>query len=474
MFMHTRFILLSLFICLCYFSARSQVYEISLGKQTLALPGRHFYVSDIIDARISKNNIGWVQRGLANARVGANLAKGFKPELTDFFNRNLPAQANLQPVIVKVLKFQVSEHTSAASESAKAEVAIDFIYHKDNTYYHLFRGIGVAKRYGLDVTAGHDDNIKAAIEQCLKQFSRESIEQYMAQAKPSTWQEISKDFLATLETHDYPILTDSTTKKGIYQTFLDFRNNQPLAAQNLVIEKVSRESKHLRNIYEVKPYLQEADGSKKPLKNVWGFSDGENVYVQYNKDYFLMDRQGNTFTFYGYGPMNTNQGAVAAGALAGGLIGGAIVGAATQKATQAEYILDMMTGHILSVENAQVKASSSPVAEYPAKITLYWWSGTASMQKLEVYVNNNLVHTLQPKTQVELEWENMSTEMNICIKNGEEACFTFIPNFKKVNYIECGVLTKGGANNPEIKPVDAKEGEFYTKKIKYLQEKNKK
>lgn len=471
--MRIHFILLTVLSFFCHSSVWSQVHEISLAKQTLELQGRHFYVSDIIDARISKNNIGWVQRGLVNSRTEANLAKGFKPELTDFFNRNLPAQNNLQAVIVKILKFQVSEHTTAYSESAKAEVAIDFIYQKDDKFYHLFRCIGVEKSYGMDVTARHDDNIKTAIEQCIKQFSRESIEQLLAKANPSTLSEMSKDFLSTLETHDYPILTDSVMKKGIYQSFLDFRNNQPLTAQNLVIEKVNKTSKQLQNIYEVKPYLLEADGSKKSLKNIWGFSDGENLYIHHNKDFFLIDRDGNTFSFYGYGPVNTNNAAVVAGAVAGGMIGGAIVGAATQRATQAEYILDMMSGHILSIENASVEMRPNPVVEYPAKITLYWWSGAASTEVLNVYVNDSLVHSIQPKSQIELEWGNMSTEMNICVKSQQEVCYTFIPNFKKINYIECSVTTKGGANQPEIKPVEAKEGEFYVKKIKYLQDKEK-
>jgi hypothetical protein len=68
----------------------------------------------------------------------------------------------------------------------------------------------------------------------------------------------------------------------------------------------------------------------------------------------------------------------------------------------------------------------------------------------------------------------MTTEMNICVKNGQEACYTFIPSFKKINYIECGVPTKSGAGKPDIKPVEAKEGEFYVKKIKYLQDRENK
>jgi hypothetical protein len=452
--MHIRFILLTFFISFCHFSVQGQGYEISLSKQSIDLSAGKFYVSD---------------------RVGANFTKGFKPELMDFFSKNLPAQHNLQPVILKILKFQISENTGLATEAAKAEVAIDFIYQQNDKYYQLFRGIGVAKKNsGLDVTGSHDNNIKAAIEQCFRQFERQDIAHYMATANALSWQEVSKDFLATLETHNYPILTDSATKKGIYRSFLDFRNNQPLSVQNLLVEKVTRESRNLRNIYEVRPFLTEPDGSKKLLKNVWGFSDGENVYVHFNKDYFLMDRDGNTFSFYGYGPMNNNSPAVAAGAVAGGMIGGAVVAVATQRATQAEYIVDMMSGQIVSVDNARVEVINSHAAEYPAKIALYWWSGAPASQALNVYVNDSLMYTIQPKSLIEIEWENMSTEIKICLKDQQEACFTFIPNFKKINYIECGLITKGGASRPDIKPVDAKEGEFYVKKIKYLQDKEKK
>ncbi|QHT70581.1 hypothetical protein GXP67_29975 [Rhodocytophaga rosea] len=472
--MYPRLTILSLFVFFCHFSASAQVHGVSLSKQTFVLPGRKFYISDIIDARIDKNNIGWVRKGLTNTKMEADLKKRFKPELMDFFNRNLPPYTNLQPVIVKVLKFQITEHNGAATESAKAEIVIDFIYKQEDNYYNLFRGIGVTKSGNLDVTLMHADNIRSALVQCLTQFVNEDIEHYLERASVSNWEEISKDFIATLETHQYPILTDSVLKKGIYQRFSDFRNNSPVTAPNLVMEQVSREAKHLQHIYEVKPYLLDEKGNRKSLKNVWGFSDGENLYIYHDKDYFLMDRSGGTYAFYAFGPTQTNYTAITAGAVMGGLVGAVAIGAATQKSTQAEYILDMITGHVTMKDKASIEDTPAITPEYPASINIYWWSGTSKDQALEVYVNDSLVRTIVPKYQLVFDWETQASEIKICVKNQQEACFTFVPSFKKTNYIACSINTKGGINQPEIKSVEAQEGEFYIKKIKSLEEKEKK
>jgi hypothetical protein len=93
----------------------SQTHQLTLENQRVDLSKRSYNVTKVIDERSDKTNIGWVQRGMVNAKVNANFANPFETEIRNFLNRNLVSneiKPNIQ-IIIRTLK--ISEKTTFMS-----------------------------------------------------------------------------------------------------------------------------------------------------------------------------------------------------------------------------------------------------------------------------------------------------------------------------------------------------------------------
>lgn len=77
--------------------------------------------------------------------------------------------------------------------------------------------------------------------------------------------------------------------KGVYLSFDEFRNGRPSCTDY----EVRFES--LADII----YVKEADGRSYPRRNVWGFSDGETVFIRMGSNFFPLYNQQKTWEFYG-------------------------------------------------------------------------------------------------------------------------------------------------------------------------------
>jgi len=88
---------------------------------------------------------------------------------------------------------------------------------------------------------------------------------------------------------EIPILLDHHKKKGLYMNYEDFLNNTPSAA-NFEIDK---------DKYTDALFVTNAGGQSQLIRNVWGYCDGENMYIKSGEKYFQLCRVNNTFYFYG-------------------------------------------------------------------------------------------------------------------------------------------------------------------------------
>ena len=160
-----------LFPLLCsYLSVYSQTL-ISLSAREVAIRHPTFYISEIVDARSNKDIVGIVQRGLNNKQVIAQFKNGFQEELKNVVAEFLQPQANLTPLIEHVLKLNVFERTLLTSETAIAEVIVEF-YTKTNAGIALVKSsASTVTSGGLDVTRSHGRNIERCLADCLSQVN---------------------------------------------------------------------------------------------------------------------------------------------------------------------------------------------------------------------------------------------------------------------------------------------------------------
>jgi hypothetical protein len=77
-------------------------------------------------------------------------------------------------------------------------------------------------------------------------------------------------------------------QRGIYLTFTDFLNSRPSLYQ-FSLEQ-DEESDYL--------YIEE-NGQEKLFTDFWGFSDGQDLYVNLEYNFFKLTRDKNTYSFWG-------------------------------------------------------------------------------------------------------------------------------------------------------------------------------
>jgi hypothetical protein len=459
-------VLLLFFASFCL-NSFSQDYLIDLQKLPIHLPDRNFYVKEVVDARSVKTTIGQVRRGSSNVKVNANLRNGVAPELLACLNHNFPAKAGCEPLVLRVTKLKIHERTQVSGEAATAELSVEFFEPRGDGYLPVHRAAAVVQRKGIDVTNRHNDNIAEALQKCLRQLLESGWNEQPRHDSTAVGRETLTALVSgTEEAQDYRIYTAETPAKGIYQSFKEFSDNRPGITEGFTPKSEPRGGKEWRGDTEVTPYVTNAGGTPKPVRKVWGFSDGSTAYVWFRGSYFPIEIQDNVVTFYGYsGPDQT---LMVTGSVAGGLTGALIVAAATAKG-KARYIVDMLTGEpaLFEVNSDEGRA----VASTPAKVTIYCREHkTAGPMLLTLRdQQDSLTAELAPNSFTELEWTNVRTDLSVCVEGQTGDCLQFLPSVDQPNYLELVPADKTHLQ-PHLRPVKAQEAEFYLKKIRYAQE----
>ncbi len=170
-------------------------------------------------------------------------------------------------------------------------------------------------------------------------------------------------FSGNVQANDLPILKENL-KRGIYQTYEQFVNNDPIIADSFYIEKKERKRKNWKGTYSLTPRFTEND---KKIKQIWGFCDGTTVYVYHQKEFFPIEMNDNDIDFFGYGNkkgsskegvdiMNVGGWICTGGitivvglpiVMVGGIV--AISTSSSYKKHKVEYTIDPQNGDIVSI-----------------------------------------------------------------------------------------------------------------------------
>jgi hypothetical protein len=142
----------------------------------------------------------------------------------------------------------------------------------------------------------------------------------------------------TRQQFNIPITNTTTYMKGVYKTFTEFKNNTPS-----YINYEIRKDKLTETIF-VKDKLGEH-----PVRDVWGFSDGNNIYVQASDNYFPLTKKQNTFVCYGAKELSRSRHVRAENVLILGVFAGGLGNGnkkVSYKVKRKLYQLDMETGEL--------------------------------------------------------------------------------------------------------------------------------
>ena len=464
----------TLLLCWYGFSCYGQDYVVDINQSGVIHRANHnFYVERVVDARLEKANVGTVQTGALNSRKVAVLKGPLPQELMDFFNRNRSPDTSQHPVIVKVLKFRIREQTRSLSESAYAEVLLHFLRERNpGEYQCLYAASARTEHRGMEVTVRHGENLATALQNCLDQFAARDFTALLAKAPVIYPDQLETGLVTPADTFSFSVLRDSVYRPGAYQDFGEFRDNTPGVVRSIFVERTPRTNRTWRGTDEIRPHVFEVNGQKRPLRKVWGFSDGERAYVNFRGRYYPLERAGNVFTFYGHVPsgyayavINTGSVAGVIGGLVGSLVGGVLSAAATEN-SQAEYVLDILTGQVSDLDNYVYRSTR------PARIVIYYRrdkkQAAAPVQLVLRDRTDTLFTELAPDSFAELTWKDLRSNLSIRTRQGLPEA-TLVPGKDQINYFEYVAPGKRAAT-AVIRPVTEKEATFYLKQIRYARE----
>lgn len=434
--------------------AQGPVYQVDMKEQVVALADPKFYVAEVLDLRLNTTTIGRVQRGLNNVPVPANLKGGAAPGLLAWLQTQLPAKPGQQAVIMRIHDLRIGEETKVASEKASALVDVDFVVQQPNgSYYVLFRHSDEETHGGMETTGFHDDNIAACLKRGLTLLNTLPWEQRLSSAQPLSAEQLRYRNGRVPAPYTYPILTAPPTK-GLYYSFLDFRRNQPDAGQAFEVERKPRTGDEWAGTEDIKLYSGTGP-ARTEVPKVWGFSDGQQLYIRHRNRYYPLKRAGNDFTFEGHA--GADAGAVSTAGYVGGLAGTAIAAAATSGHRQ-EYTLDMATGRVSDYQYMEQLSRRDT-----ALVVVYRRPGN-SQAPISVMLDGKALGQLPPNNLLEIPWTNKTREVILCTEGPAPVCYSFIPDFTVTNYVELQAKTE--ADKPVLEAVPVKEGVFYTKKMR--------
>lgn len=463
-----RYILAATFM-LIWVDTSAQEHLISLKKQRERLFPKTVNLLQVIDARNDRLNIGWVQKGIGNIKVTANFKKPFIDEISEFLTSNFINNPEGLSLIVKINRLSVTEHTGfGITEKAFTYLSLEFILKEVTGYYSLLETSQIIRGRGIDVTGKHDDNIALAFKRCFDELT-EIDDTNIGELKKISKSQLLEPVDPKRLMLNLPIFKEEPVE-GIYHNFTDFKYNTPENEEEFYIERLPRMSKAWAGSYRLIPRYKLTD---KKVKGIWGFYNGDSIYVSHKMGFFPVTVNEEGIYFYGYGLVDGSGGAIpgAAAGFVGGLVGGAVfwgvaagTAGAAAKAKKVKYFIDPFTGKVGS--GIEIFSNTQKTGA-KVKIILFRRGKAEKEDALKVTIDGDRVVAFFPNSFLELNYILPQAPIEICLN---DQCGTLNFSEDETIYMECSYAKKGKSTQPKLVRVNEEVGKFYSKKAKYFQE----
>lgn len=305
---------------------RTHIVEL-LPNTTETIENVKFYISDIYDNRVYKTNIGIAQKGVFNKKVLSVFKRSFKDELSNYLETVFPVDTSKTPIVIRINKLLISEHTGAFKETGKAIVSMDVLIENEGEYGLIGSFSAMREKNSMDVTRKHDDRIRAVLKECLMQFNT------------TNWKDIIPAPTSLEKSGASKILTENY-KEGFYRSSLELFNNQTLIDTTFqIVKKKSKKDKiFLRN-------------EKKKSALYYAYSDGKDLYLNaanYSSDrHFIKTYKFDEFLLFN--DVFVNQDKAVGMSLAFGVLG---VLVSTERQN---VLMDLNTGEFFPLNKSKMK-----------------------------------------------------------------------------------------------------------------------
>lgn len=396
------------------FKLSAQEFNIELNNGNHQLSFDNIGIDSIVDARIEKKYVGYV-----NASTPAFLNNSLTDYLKSLLSYQNLTNNKTNSLIIKINKLLMYDQISASAQSTNIEMNLSFIEKRNNKYYEVFQSaVNHMKATSYAFKSIYTKNIITAFETSINQYleRRNSGKLNKENMRETT---LNENPLATKL--NYPINKIQKFKKGIYDSFYDFRDCS--------IDSLS---------YFTVSYQDKKDDTRKASINgisddrvnkIWGFSDGEQTFCRLGKSFYPLIHEDSVFSIKNYPKetMNSIYPVFGSFGLIGGLVGTLIANSSNGEAGKART--NTHEKYSLNLNNERFYPSNDPSElKIQGNIVIISSQFNKTDSKLEVYIDGERKCELNKSSYYKYNFDSNKQVFDICILfNGEKFCYTSKP-----------------------------------------------
>ncbi|MGI4761244.1 MAG: hypothetical protein ACRYF0_11090 [Janthinobacterium lividum] len=349
---------------------RAQVVQYLAEPQGLtALPPAPAYIARVVDARPYRTALGYTKAG---SPVAQPLM--FRDELAATMQRCFthfaPGQPQAVPLVLRLTRLEAAEDTrylSAAKVTATME-AILYAPQADGTYRAV---ANFAQQLQHPVSGGAG----AALVSHTINLTALFLNAAAVGANQAAWLAFGPAYsaaqLATVvePTATLPRLQPGAPRKpGFYYSWAEFRADDPGEPGAPEVEARPIAGSQWAGDEDIKPY-HIRNGKRVLATDVWGFSDGDQVYIRQGRDFYRLRPHQDDYIFFGRaGTDAATHSAINMLGVASALTTG-VGGLSTNAEHRALYRLSTVTGTVSESESMGTALASG--GERPTQLFIY-------------------------------------------------------------------------------------------------------
>lgn len=245
----------------------------------------------VIDARADTATLGfWPSDDKYYSLSVANLTGEINTFLNEYLQIEKSAPADGNTIVAVIRKLWLSEKLQIDPESdgsnnfnpkRQGGVIATFEFYYSN-------GKGYTPLYRFDTVYRGMKSIRFEAQEFLDNLLIMSVQPLIATGNNFTPADkvMALDEIGNYsrQQYDLPIIKAGIYKKGVYNTFDEFKINNPsIVFNNIVSNKLT------------KTIFSKDEKGEYPVRDVWGYSDGSHVFIKSGDNYFELIKRQNTF-----------------------------------------------------------------------------------------------------------------------------------------------------------------------------------
>ncbi len=358
--------ILALIFLTSLLSCHAGEFIICLAGKKLTNVLRGYYVGDVQLSHREDSCLGYLHPYSSKRFNPIFFEKNIRAEVKEFLVNSMPKQADLLPIIIRVNRIFMYQPTQGTQENTCLDLSLSFIIPTDKGLQEDFTSSASVSVYQKNLPASLAGVIVKAFDQCFSQYTYRLNKGLLV-----------PDIITPEQLRENPIckpgyfkcFTSKNPIKGIYRTWFDFRDNLPDTAIDFkILHHYNTDNPKLS-----KAYLKFSNGAEP--KEIWGFCEGDSVYINWGQSFSLLTKEGYTLSTYCRSAEFTRDVVSAAifGWFFGGLIGASVTGGVAAVSSDPDlaekFKLDLFNGKLLPYEAADYTLISSRVVFFMSKVS---------------------------------------------------------------------------------------------------------